>query len=538
MSEAQYAGAVIGHNFGELSALSTDLTANLGTDPAHPGTNVAADPANPGTDLGTGPSTDTATPGAGLSTEALLTDLATGIVPVGMPVDLEAASDHWLAPAVEALVLITRGEESLEPLARAAQRDEQRTALFLCLALAVAGQGDRIHASWLGTAFGELSLERPVTHGQRALWLAAARGAYGPVGKIFVLRKLDAVAASPVSEPDRWLRALIPDEPSTAVSPALADFEELAGLPELAAPVHAAARLAHLLDRCAEITSARESRGDGAVVAEKTNSVSGPPSGSAARQDGDLSGEAPALAGGASRDLGVAFVTAAQADRAGKATVVWSQEEPLTVLRRLTGSDVPERPMKSLTEHLLGDLRPGSHPYLAAIALHVAAPIVRAAGESLAEATRAEAPESVTIPILGHRVTLRPEGPDPESLGAAEERITAEGAPARGRPWAAYALLVLAPLILVVALVLPVLPLALLAPLPAAGGAYRLWRRRQRERADAEYVVTRLSELRKLAQGAVWALHEYAHESEGRIKTATSDLAELTRLLRRGPRAG
>ncbi|MEU3170298.1 hypothetical protein [Streptosporangium sp. NPDC006930] len=542
--------------------MSTDLTANLSTDTANSSTAPAADPsadtanpgtdltadlntdtANPGTDLTAGLSRDTANLGTGLGTtsgiDSLLTDLATGIVPLGMPVDFETASDHWLAPAVEALVLITRGEESLEPLARAAQRDEQRTALFLCLALAVAGQGDRIHASWLGTAFGELSLERPVTHGQRALWLAAARGAYGPAGKIFVLRKLDAMTASPVSEPDRWLRALIPDEPSAAVSPALADFEELAGLPELADPVHAAARLTHLLDRCTEITSARESRGDGTVVTEKTSSVSGPTSGSAARPDGDTVGEAPGPTGGASRDLGdLAFVTAAQTDRSSEATVVWSQDEPLTVLRRLAGADAPERPMRSLTEHLLGDLRPGSHPSLAAIALHVAAPIVRTAGESLAEATRAEAPESVTIPILGYRVMLRPEGPDPESLGAAEERITTEGAPARGRPWAAYALLALAPVILVVALVLPVLPLALLALLPAAGGAYRLWRRRQRERAHAEYVVTRLSELRELAQGAVWALHEYAHESEGRIKTATSDLAELIRLLRRGPRAG
>ncbi|GAA4204434.1 hypothetical protein GCM10022252_63480 [Streptosporangium oxazolinicum] len=472
--------------------------------------------------------------------DAFLSDLAAGTVPTGMPTDVEDASDHWLAPAVEALVLLMRGEESLEPLARAAQRDEQRTALFLCLALAVAGQGDRIHASWLGTAFGELSLDRPVTHGQRALWLAAARGAYGPAGKIFVLRKLDAVAASPASEPDRWLRALIPDEPSTAVSPALTGFGELAELPELAAPVHAAARLAHLLDRCAEITSARESRGgDGTAVTaaavEKSDSVSG----SAARADGDSAGETPDRTKGTVGELGdLAFITAAQADRSGEATVVWSEDEPLTVLRQLMGSGTAERPMRPLTGHLLGDLRPGSHPYLAAIALHVAAPIVRAAGESLAEATRAEAPESVTIPILGHRVTLRPEGPDPESLGAAEERITTEGAPARGRPWAAYALLALAPVILVVALVLPVLPLALLAPLPVAGGAYRLWRRRQRERADAEYVVTQLAELRELAQGAVWALHEYAHESEGRIKTATSDLAELTRLLRRGPRAG
>lgn len=478
MSEAQYAGAVIGHNFGEFSALSTDLTANP----------------QAGTELHR-------------CADALLTDLAIGTVPAGMPAGFADTSDHWLAPAIEALVLLMRGEEALEPLARAAQRDERRTALFLCLALAVAGQGDRIHASWLGSAFGDLSLDRPVSHGQRALWLAAARGAYGPAGKIFVLRRLDAVAASPASEPNLWLRALIPDEPSTVVSPALAGFAELAEIPELAVPVQAAARLAHLRDRCAEITSVREST--------------------------------PGASGEAGTDLGdLSFLDAARADRSGETTVVWSEDEPLTVLRQLMGSGTPERPVRPLTDHLLSDLRPGSHPHLAAIALHVAAPIVRAAAENLAEATRAEAPESVTMPILGHRVTLRPEGPDPESLGAAEERIIAEGTPVRGRPWAAYLLLALAPVILGVALVLPVLPLALLALLPAAGGGYLLWRRRRRERADAEYVVTQLSELRELAQGAVWALHDHARESEGRIKTAASDLAELTRLLRRGPRAG
>ncbi|WP_344981919.1 hypothetical protein [Streptosporangium fragile] len=481
--------------------------------------------------------------------QALLTELATGAVPSEPPADLTDAPDHWLAPAVEALVLLTRGEDALDALGRAAQRDEQRTALFLCLALSVSGQGDRIHASWLGTAFGELSLDRPVTHGQRALWLAAARGAYGPAGKIFVLRKLDAVAASPASEPDRWLHALIPDEPSTAVSPSLAGFPELAELPELAGPVRAAARLAHLRDRCAEITSIRESRrGDGRGTAKPSGRLngqdrSGRPEHNPDHQNyQDRSGGTAADAG-ESDDLpgGLAGLAAARADHSGEATVVWSEDEPLAVLRQLMGAGVPERPLKPLVGHLLGDLRPGSHPSMAAIALHVAAPIVREAAESLERATHVEPPETVAVPILGHRVTLRPEGPDPESLAAAEERVTAEGMPVRGRPWEAYALLALAAVALVSVLAVPALPpvaLAALALLLAAAGGYRLWRRRRRERADAEYVAAQLSELRETAQSAVWALHEYARESEARAQNATSDLAELTRLLRRGPRAG
>ncbi|MFF5208066.1 hypothetical protein [Streptosporangium sp. NPDC000396] len=423
--------------------------------------------------------------------EALLANLAADTACSMPPSGLPDVPGYWLAPAVEALVLLMRGEDALEPLGRAAQLDGQRTALFLCLALAVSGQGDQIHASWLGIAFGELSLDRPVTHGQRALWLAAARGAYGPAGKIFVLRKLDALAAPAQVEPDRWLSALTPHEPSMVVPPSLVDFPELAELPELAEPVQAAAQLARLRGRCLEITSARESTGR------------------------------------------------RMANRSGRPAAVWAEDEPLAVLRQLIGSGGPEGPMNSLTGHLLADLQPGSDPHLAAIALHVAAPVVRTAAEALARATQVNPPESVTMPLLGHRVVLRPEGPDPESLAAAEEHITIEGVPARDWPWPAYAFVVLGLAALVAALVTPVtLPLAALAVASLAAGGHRLWRRHRRERADAEYVTAQLSELRELAEGAVWALHEYAREAEVRIKTADADLAELTRLLRRGPRAG
>ncbi|MBG0826506.1 hypothetical protein HS041_01740 [Planomonospora sp. ID67723] len=448
--------------------------------------------------------------------EALLANLAAGGVLTGTPPEVPDVPGHWLSPALNALTALIRGEDALEHLGHAAQRDAQKTALFLCLALAVAGQGDRIHASWFGTAFGELRTDRPVTHGQRALWLAAARGAYGPAGKIFVLRKLDAAsprspaagasasAGSPdTPEPDdpgRWLRALTPDEPSIVVPPSLTDFPELAEFPELARPVHAAAQLARLRSRCVEITSAgeiRERDGDGKLV--------------------NLS-RTPATA--------------------------WAEEEPLAVLRRLAGFGGPEGPMSSLDGHLLADLRPGSDPRLAAIALHVAAPSIRNAAERLARATQSAPPDSVTLSLLGHQVVLRPEGPDPASFAAAEERVVAEGVPARGRPWPGYALLALGAILVVVASLASAffapatIPAAVLAAVLAGAGAHLIRQRRRQERADAEYVTSQLVELRELAEGAVWALHEYAREADKRAQTAAADLAELTRLLRRGPRAG
>ncbi|MEU4516068.1 hypothetical protein AB0G05_41800 [Nonomuraea wenchangensis] len=420
--------------------------------------------------------------------EALLAHLAAdGAAPPAAPVGFRDVPGYWLPPAVEALVALLSGDDPLEPLSRAASRDQQRTALFLCLALAVSGQGSRIHASWLGTAFGELSLDRPVTHGQRSLWLAAARGAYGPAGKIFVLRKLDALAVQEHADAEQWIQALIPGEPAVVVPPSLADFPEMAEIPELARPAMAADRLARLRGRCAEITSARKTGPDARVP---------------------LDNPATQLA----------------------------ENEPLAVLRALIGSGGPEGPMASLVSYLLDDLRPGADPQLAAIALHVAAPILRMVAEELETDSSLEPPETLTVPILGHRIHLRPEGPDRASLAVAEQAIVTEGVIPRSRPWAAILLIVAGVACLAGAvLTTPLLAAAGVAMIGLAG--WQLWQRRKLVDADAQYVAGQVSELRELAEGAVWALHAYARESDARAKQAAEDASELFRLIRRGPRA-
>ncbi|MEU8270682.1 hypothetical protein AB0B89_26425 [Sphaerisporangium sp. NPDC049002] len=412
--------------------------------------------------------------------EALFTHLAAdGTVPPPPPNTLDVPG-HWLAPATEALVLILTGEDALKPLTRAAQLDEAATALFLCLSLAVSGHGDRVHASWLGTAFGDLSTERPVTPGQRALWTAAARGAYGPAGKIFVLRKLDAAAVPSTAEPERWLRALVPAETSVAVSPALSALPDLAEVPSLAEPVQAAARLSRLLERCTEITATRPS------VIPRSKSP-GP----------------------------------------------WPDAEPLTVLRSLIGSEEPG-PMGSLTGHLLDDVQSGSDPHLAAIAFHVAAPVVRSAAGELAQATQVAPPTEITVPILGHDVTLRPEGPDAASLATAEERVRAEAASRGSGRWLVYG----PALLPIVALVLAftVSELFAIAALVLGGiVGYLLWRLNSREQAEARRVEAEVTQLREQAEQAVWALHDYAREAAQRSETSAANLSALTRLLRRGP---
>ncbi len=423
--------------------------------------------------------------------EALLSHLAAnGTVPPTAP-GFADIPGHWLPPAVEALVSILGGADPLEPLSKAAGRDQQRTALFLCLALAVAGHGSRVHASWLGTAFGDLSLDRPVTHGQRSLWLAAARGAYGPAGKIFVLRKLDALAVQEHADPQQWVQALMPDEQSVVVPASLTDFPEMAEIPELARPTQAAARLARLRSRCEEITSTRQADHDSSTTL--TNDTASP-------------------------------------------ATAWAEDEPLAVLRSLIGLGTPPGPLASLSSHLLDDLRPGSDLHLTAIALHVAGPILRGVAEELEADCRLEPPATVTVTLLGHPVKLHPEGPDDSSLTAAEEAIVLAGTTPRRPPWDA-ALLVAVGAVCLVAAVFgpPLLAAAGVALLGLAG--WRLRRRRKAAESDARYVAAQISELRELADGAVWALHAYAREAEGRARQAADDSAELSRLIRRGPRA-
>ncbi|MER6946579.1 hypothetical protein ABT294_21360 [Nonomuraea sp. NPDC000554] len=423
--------------------------------------------------------------------EALLAHLAANGTMPPAPPGFRDIPGNWLPAAVEALTMILSGADPLEPLSRAAGRDQQQTALFLCLALAVAGHGSRIHASWLGTAFGDLAIDRPVSHGQRALWRAAARGAYGPAGKIFVLRKLDAVAVPEHADVHEWVQALAPSEPSVVVPPSLADFPEMAEIPELAKPAQAAARLARLRARCAEITSTRQA--EPVSSAPLTNNSSSP-------------------------------------------AAAWAEDEPLAVLRSLIGQGGPSGPMASLTSHLLDDLRPGADPHLAAIALHVAAPILRGLAQELEEDTRLMPPATVTVTLLGHSVELRPEGPDERSLAEAENAIVAEGVMPRRWPWGAIVLMV-AGIACLAGSVAVGWPLAVLGAALLGLAGWQLWQRRKAIEADSRYVAAQLAELKELADGAFWALHAYAREADARAKQAADDSAELTRLIRRGPRA-
>ncbi|MFB9249635.1 hypothetical protein ACFFWE_15425 [Sphaerisporangium melleum] len=521
--------------------------------------------------------------------EELISHLAAdGTIPP-VPTGALDVPGHWLAPAVEALLLIFAGQDALDPLARAAQLDETNTALFLCLSLAVSGHGDRIHASWLGTAFGDLATDRPVSPGQRALWMAAARGAYGPAGKIFVLRKLDAAAVPSTAEPGRWLAALVPGDPTlaamtatTSTAPAAIGGSSAATEPAAPGGASTATESGGTEGASAALDSVPTTAAEGAaetdpVVADGASVASAivEPAGSstpsstgtassagAGPADAVVTPEAVAQALAASpalsalpalaqvpellRPVQAAARLSRLLERSAEITATrpatlpkgeqpspWAGTEPLAVLRSLIGSAEPGT-SGSLTGHLLADVRADSDPHLAAIAFHVAAPVVRAAAEDLARATDVPPPDEIVVPIMGHDIVLRPEGADQDSLAVAEAGIRAEGAARLSGRWLAYAPALL-PIVAVV-LAFTVSELFAVAALLLGGVAgYILWRRSVREQTEARRVEAEVARLRDQAEAAMWALHDYAREAAERTQTATEHLTALTRLLRRGP---
>lgn len=106
--------------------------------------------------------------------------------------DLADVPGYWLAPAATGLVALLRGEDAAAPLALAAERDAERTALLVTLTAAVAGRAD-VYAEWLPKAFGPLPADGPVSRAVRTLWIEAAAGRFGPEGRALLGARLAAL---------------------------------------------------------------------------------------------------------------------------------------------------------------------------------------------------------------------------------------------------------------------------------------------------------------------------------------------------------
>lgn len=123
---------------------------------------------------------------------------ASSNAPAGRP-DPDAAPGYWLVSAAAGLEAIVRGERQAgdAALAVAASRDEQRTALFLTLALPLVGKPD-LASPWLSRALGPApsSSESEVPAAVREVWQQAGRGGYGDSGRAAVVRWLAAAQSA------------------------------------------------------------------------------------------------------------------------------------------------------------------------------------------------------------------------------------------------------------------------------------------------------------------------------------------------------
>ncbi|MGN9909626.1 hypothetical protein ACTMTJ_18945 [Phytohabitans sp. LJ34] len=163
--------------------------------------------------------------------------------------DVADVPGYWLAPATVALVALLRGEDAAAPLALAAERDAERTALLVTLTGAVTGRAE-LYAKWLPEAFGPLPATGPVSRAVRTLWTEAAAGRFGPEGRALLGERLVALVEGLDPEPEQvaaraWrarvdaLPAIV-HRPQSIVEP-VADAEEA---------LAAGARLAALRELC------------------------------------------------------------------------------------------------------------------------------------------------------------------------------------------------------------------------------------------------------------------------------------------------
>ena len=126
--------------------------------------------------------------------------------------------DYWLAPATRSLPRVVAGAEPADDpdVVEARRRDPERTDRFLALVLGLTGQGERV-AALVPALLGPV-VDGRVSGAQRALWLAAAAGAFGPDARQSTAGWLrQQVAALPAPSADlvaRWRTLALTSSPA------------------------------------------------------------------------------------------------------------------------------------------------------------------------------------------------------------------------------------------------------------------------------------------------------------------------------------
>lgn len=429
----------------------------------------------------------------------VLSALASGDTP---PAATREVPEYWLGPAVDALRLLSTEQPGDEaeggPLAEAMARDARRTSIFLCLALAALGRRNHVRTDWLNRAFGALAADGTVTRVQRALWTTGARGGFGADGLALIVTRLQVPATA---SPDQWLAAVeARGDVPRGYTP---------NFTEIVAQARVRERLSRLRSAVETIT------GDTAVLEPDRDLAYG----AGDHPDPDST----------SALLRLLISEGSEPERGPLARVAELRTRITDGIDSGGGSFDDQA--GSVEELLNADLGRAEEPHLAAAALRVVAAGVVAGAEELARAASVPGPRQITTEIEWRQVTLLPDGPERQSLAAAESAITATVAPLSSRDLAGPVTFGVAGLVVAVGLGL-VHPLWIVAGLGLiAIGAYRYWTTSKRKKSQQADAAARVGRLRDKSTEAANELTEYlAKEAERGTAVATA-LEEIRKRL-------
>lgn len=405
---------------------------------------------------------------------------------------------YWLGPAVEAVRGLAAGTPDEGVLANAMALDERRTSIFLCLALAALGRRNEVRAQWLDTAFGKLAADGTITRAQRALWTTAARGGFGTEGADAIVTRLKVPSTA---APQRWAGHV--ENRAAKVAATGPSFKEIANQAKARAQL---SRLRSAVEAITDDTSVLEPDRDLAYAAgDKPD----PDSTSAVLRQLISEGSEP--------------------ERGPLARVAELQSQ-VSENAPPTGGGIDDS-AGSIDELLAADLGNADEPHLAVTALRVVATGVLADAEVLAQTASLSSPDKVSTELEWRPVTLLPDGPERQSLAAAEAAIASTVQPLSVRDLRGPLALGATGLVVGIGLGLTHPFWIFAGAVILATAAYGFWSARKKRAGEQADTVARIARLRKQADEGVAELAAYRAGQEDRVAAASADLDELRKRL-------
>jgi hypothetical protein len=369
--------------------------------------------------------------------------------------------------------------------------DQRRTSIFLCLALATLGRRDLVRTTWLETAFGTPA-DGKVTRLQRALWTTGARGGLGAEGQTLIVERLRE-HVNGLS----WLETI--ESRAKPVVPSGPAFTEIA------TAKNARARLSQLRPAVETIA-------------------------------GDTAAREP------DRELGLGEPDPDSASAVLRMLISEGSEperEPLARVAELRAriTDISADPgaitdpVDTIENLLRADLRREDEPHLSATALRIVADDVLTEAEQLARTASALTPTEVVCTFGRRQVTVRPDGPDAQSMAAAIAQINAEAPPLSvrtlGQPIA------IAATGLVVAVGMRLLhPFWIVIGVAIIGvAAHRFWRARTTAAAAKVDAADQVVRLKEKADESAAELASYKADTRDREAAIATDLETIRKHL-------